>query len=192
MVSGRYELAVRAYVRTLQANPRDRAAQGYLGCALTRIGRDSLGSRFLARAGAGPWTRCTDSDELAVELRGAAETHALLALALLTRGRYEEALAESRTALRMDRNRDDAHDNAGEALLRLGKIDSAEAEFRTAIWLRPEEPEYHFDLARALAGENRLAEAATEAREAQRLDPADERYRSFSILLQVKQLVLRA
>lgn len=52
------ELARRFYVRAVEANPQDRAAQGYLGCALVRLQRYEEGRRFLDRAGGGDWSTC--------------------------------------------------------------------------------------------------------------------------------------
>jgi tetratricopeptide (TPR) repeat protein len=54
-----YELARRFYVRAVQADPSDHAAQGYLGCTLVRLGRADEGARWLERAGNGPWSACT-------------------------------------------------------------------------------------------------------------------------------------
>jgi tetratricopeptide (TPR) repeat protein len=56
--SKQYDLARRFFVRAVQANPQDRAAQGYLGCALMRLGRAQEGSKFINNAGSGPWTAC--------------------------------------------------------------------------------------------------------------------------------------
>lgn len=52
------EMARRFYVRAVQADPSDKVAQGYLGCALLKLGRFQEGSNFVNRAGAGPWTAC--------------------------------------------------------------------------------------------------------------------------------------
>jgi Flp pilus assembly protein TadD len=52
------ELARRFYIRAVEANPNDRVAQGYLGCALTRLGRHDEARRFLDRAGSGDWSVC--------------------------------------------------------------------------------------------------------------------------------------
>lgn len=52
------ELARRFYVRAVEANPQDRVAQGYLGCALVRLGRYDEGRRFIDRAGSGDWSAC--------------------------------------------------------------------------------------------------------------------------------------
>ncbi|HVS60729.1 MAG TPA: tetratricopeptide repeat protein [Gemmatimonadaceae bacterium] len=56
--SKQYDLARRFFVRAVQANPQDRAAQGYLGCALMRLGRVQEGTNFINKAGNGSWTSC--------------------------------------------------------------------------------------------------------------------------------------
>jgi len=52
------EMARRFYVRAIQADASDKMSQGYLGCALLKLGRFQEGSSFVNRAGAGPWTSC--------------------------------------------------------------------------------------------------------------------------------------
>jgi cytochrome c-type biogenesis protein CcmH/NrfG len=56
--SRQYDLARRFFVRAVQANPSDRATQGYLGCALMRLGRVQEGTNWINKAGNGPWTAC--------------------------------------------------------------------------------------------------------------------------------------
>jgi tetratricopeptide (TPR) repeat protein len=56
--SRQYDLARRFFVRAVQANPQDRASQGYLGCALLRLNRAQEGTKFINNAGNGPWTAC--------------------------------------------------------------------------------------------------------------------------------------
>jgi tetratricopeptide (TPR) repeat protein len=56
--SGNYELARRFFVRAVLADPGDRAAQGYLGCALSRLNRTAEAMKFLNRAGTGAWSAC--------------------------------------------------------------------------------------------------------------------------------------
>ncbi len=55
---GDAQLASRFYVRAIEANSSDRAAMGYLACALVRLGRFDEAQRFLSRAGQGPWSAC--------------------------------------------------------------------------------------------------------------------------------------
>jgi hypothetical protein len=56
--SKQYDLARRFFVRAITANPEDRAAQGYLGCALMRLGRVQEGTTWIGKAGTGAWTAC--------------------------------------------------------------------------------------------------------------------------------------
>ena len=56
--SRQYDLSRRFFVRAVTANPDDRAAQGYLGCALMRLNRVQEGTKFINNAGTGSWTRC--------------------------------------------------------------------------------------------------------------------------------------
>jgi hypothetical protein len=58
LTAGNYELARRFYVRAVQADPSDKTAQGYLGCALIRLGRVDEGRRWVTRAGPGTWSSC--------------------------------------------------------------------------------------------------------------------------------------
>jgi Tfp pilus assembly protein PilF len=53
-----YDLARRFFVRAIQANPEDRSAQGYLGCAMMRLGRVQEGTTWISKAGNGTWTAC--------------------------------------------------------------------------------------------------------------------------------------
>ena len=56
--SRQYDLARRFFVRAVQANPQDRASQGYLGCALLRLNRVPEGTKWVNGAGTGPWQSC--------------------------------------------------------------------------------------------------------------------------------------
>jgi tetratricopeptide (TPR) repeat protein len=56
--SRQYDLARRFFVRAVQANPQDRAAQGYLGCAMMRLNRVPEGTKWISGAGTGQWQAC--------------------------------------------------------------------------------------------------------------------------------------
>ncbi|MDQ3673229.1 MAG: tetratricopeptide repeat protein [Gemmatimonadota bacterium] len=56
--SRQYDLARRFFVRAVQANPEDKAAQGYLGCSMMRLNRMDEGRKWITNAGSGPWTAC--------------------------------------------------------------------------------------------------------------------------------------
>lgn len=58
LAAGNYELSRRFYVRALQQAPDDRMAQGFLGCALIKLGRFDEGMRWMQRAGQGAWSGC--------------------------------------------------------------------------------------------------------------------------------------
>jgi len=53
-----YDLARRFFVRAITANPDDRAAQGYLGCAMMRLGRTAEATKWIRNAGTGTWQSC--------------------------------------------------------------------------------------------------------------------------------------
>lgn len=53
-----YDLARRFFVRSVQANPDDNAAKGYLGCSMMRLNRVQEGTKWINNAGSGPWTAC--------------------------------------------------------------------------------------------------------------------------------------
>ena len=55
------ELARRFYVRAVEADPSDRVAQGFLGCALMRLDRTEEALKWMARAGPGEWSACSSS-----------------------------------------------------------------------------------------------------------------------------------
>ena len=60
-----FSLARNFYVRAVQLNPQDRTAQGYLGCALMRLGRPQEAMSFFSRAGQGPWSACAAAPPVA-------------------------------------------------------------------------------------------------------------------------------
>ena len=56
--SRQYDLARRFFIRAVTGNPQDRAAQGYLGCAMMRLNRIPEGTKWISGAGTGPWQNC--------------------------------------------------------------------------------------------------------------------------------------
>lgn len=58
LAAGNYDLARKFYVRALQASPDDRSSQGFLGCALIKLGRFEEGMKWMNRAGQGSWSAC--------------------------------------------------------------------------------------------------------------------------------------
>jgi tetratricopeptide (TPR) repeat protein len=56
--SRQYDLARRFFVRAVQANPQDRASQGFLGCSMMRLNRVAEGTKWIKGAGTGQWEAC--------------------------------------------------------------------------------------------------------------------------------------
>ena len=61
LATGQYALAKNFYLRAVQIDPNDKAAQGYLGCSLAKMGQADAAARFLNRAGPGAWSACVTS-----------------------------------------------------------------------------------------------------------------------------------
>lgn len=55
---GDYNQARVWFTHALEQNPQDRASQGWLGCALVKLGNLQLAMNFFNRAGQGPWSTC--------------------------------------------------------------------------------------------------------------------------------------
>jgi tetratricopeptide (TPR) repeat protein len=90
---------------------------------------------------------------------------------LSRRGRYEEAIAAFREALRADPALPSAHLGLGVAYSGLGRHDDAVEALREAIRLRPAHAESHYNLGVALQRAGRLGEAAPALEKAVALKP---------------------
>jgi tetratricopeptide (TPR) repeat protein len=58
LAAGQYDLAAKFYLRAIQIDSTDRSALGFYGCTLKRLGQAPEATRYLTRAGQGPWTAC--------------------------------------------------------------------------------------------------------------------------------------
>lgn len=58
LAQGDADLARRFYVRAIQLDPNDRLSQGFLACALHRLGRTAEAATWANRAGTGDWSPC--------------------------------------------------------------------------------------------------------------------------------------
>jgi serine/threonine-protein kinase len=92
-----------------------------------------------------------------------------LSVTLQAKGRLDEAIAECREALRLNKDDATAHNNIGVALAKKGQLDEAIAELKEAIRLKKDFPEAHNSLGKALAKKGRLDEANAEYKEALRI-----------------------
>ena len=94
-----------------------------------------------------------------------------LGVVLQREGRDDEAIAQYRKALELNRWDVGAHNNYGAALEKRGEIDEAIAEFQTALGIDPESAEAWKNRGDALLAKGHLDEAAASLREALRFRP---------------------
>jgi tetratricopeptide (TPR) repeat protein/serine/threonine protein kinase len=112
------------------------------------------------------------SDPAAIPAPGwPAAPHFDLGLALWQKGRFDEALAEYREAVRIKPDYAEARLALGNALKDTGRTDDALAEYRAVLRLRPDHAEAHYDLGSTLRTQGRLDDALAELRQAVRLKP---------------------
>jgi eukaryotic-like serine/threonine-protein kinase len=102
-----------------------------------------------------------------------AEAHIRLGDLLAGRGKWDEAVAEYRTAVRLKPDHADAHTNLGNTLKDQGQVDEAIAAYRAAVRLKPDDFWNRTRLGEALNEAGQRREAAAEFREAVRLAPND-------------------
>ena len=94
-----------------------------------------------------------------------------LAEALRLQGKFPEAIAELREAIRIDPTYARAHADLGLILRAQKNIDEAVVEYREALRLDPESIDAHNGLAVAFANSGRIDDAIAEFREIVRIDP---------------------
>jgi len=85
--------------------------------------------------------------------------------------RYDEAVSAYRSALRLDSNMGEAHNNLGNSLMALGRFAEATESFETAARLLPSSPVPLTALATAQQATGKIIEAETSCREALALKP---------------------
>lgn len=98
--------------------------------------------------------------------------HAGKAPALARAGRLDEAIAESRLAVKAAPKYAPGHNNLGFYLFKQRKFAEAEAECREAVRLDPKDSHAHDSLGQVLSHTGRADEAVRECREAVRLGPS--------------------
>jgi len=104
---------------------------------------------------------------------GNAEEHRKKGTLLTQQGRYDEALAEFRLALRLVPDLDRAHLGLGAALQGKGDLDGAIAEYHTLLKRHPSDPDTHAYLGIALQRKGDVAAAIGEYRTTLQSRPDD-------------------
>jgi spermidine synthase len=114
-----------------------------------------------------------------------AELHNVLGIDLASHGRFDDAIAEFRTALQLEPDAARTHWHLGAALASRGGQDEAIMHLRRSLELEPGNSQVHSDLGLLLARQGHVDEAVDQFKRALALDPqsADAR-RYLSALLQ--------
>jgi protein O-mannosyl-transferase len=116
-----------------------------------------------------------------------------LGSALITQGRFEEAVGHLREALRLAPAYPEAHNNLGAALMQKGQLDEAIGHFQTALRLKSDFPQAYCNLGVGLARQGRLDEAISALQEGLNLALGDAEARhQLAIALARKGLVVEA
>jgi tetratricopeptide (TPR) repeat protein len=139
---GRLDEAIDAYRRAIRLAPPSARLHNGLGIALARV----QGSGF----------RVQDSEESV----GNREQEADNPKSKIQNPKYlEEAVAAFQSAIEIDQNFAEAHNNLGNALRELGRLDEAETHLRRALALKSDYAEAHNNLGVALVKKRRIPEA---------------------------------
>jgi Flp pilus assembly protein TadD len=86
-------------------------------------------------------------------------------------GRFDDALRELQTVLRLQPSYPEAYNSLGVILRRQGRLDEAMSSYLAALALRPDFAEARHNLALALVAQGRIEEATAELEEAVRAKP---------------------
>jgi len=140
---GRLDEAIAAYRRAVALAPRAARLHNGLGIALAKRGE---------RDGEKEGERDTENDSLAPS--GPLSVSPSLPLSFLN-----EAIAAFRSAIEVDPNFAEAHNNLGNALRELGRLAEAEEHLRQALTLKADYAEAHNNLGVVLVKARRLPEA---------------------------------
>jgi len=97
--------------------------------------------------------------------------HLRLGLAFEQKGRDAEAMAEYRTAIKLEPERAESHKNFARLLVNSGQRDEALAEYQTAVRLNPNYISAHYEFGLLLVKLGRFDEAKRQFTDVVRLDP---------------------
>ena len=96
-----------------------------------------------------------------------------LGIALVEKGKVDEAIPQYEKSLRLHSDYAEAHYNLGNALLQKGNIDGAIVQCHEALALQPNDPDAHVALGNALLAKGAVDEAITHYSDALRLRADD-------------------
>lgn len=155
--AGRLAEAEALYRAVLADAPQQADALHLLGVLAHQQGRHAEALNLISQALAGPGANPV--------------FHSNMASVYLAMGRWLEAEARSREAIRLKPDLADAHNNLGIALRQQARPVEAEAAFRNAVRLNSGHIDARSNLGAILERQGKLAEALTQLQEAIRLAP---------------------
>ncbi len=168
--AGRWEEAIAATRKELEADPEDRGnAPLNLGRALTEAGRPAQALPLLEEA----LRRRPDSFD----------AHNNFGVALAALRRWPEAVAQYELALRLRPDSADAENNLANAIAKAGRLDDALTHYASALRLQPDFPEAEANWGRTLAETGRFEEARPHFERALRLRPSSEAHAALAAVL---------
>jgi tetratricopeptide (TPR) repeat protein len=152
----KYDAAVAAFTKAVEADPKDYYAHFHLGLAYSMVNRDAEGIAAYRKA---------------LEIKpGLYEAELNAGILLLGQKQAGEAATLLEKAVAQKPKEARPRYYLGEALLAIGDNAHAEEHLKIAVELSPKSPGAQLALAHALARQNRLDDAAPYFREAARLD----------------------
>lgn len=189
--AGKLPSAISLYQNALRQEPRNYAANYFLGVALYQAGRLADSARaFGAAIAADPRRPEAYKDRGLVQLKlqdfaaaeasfgealrlqpGQAELHVNRGIALKSLGRAADAMACYRAALDLKPGFAEAHNNLGNVLLELGRTEEALASFERAAALKPGYAEAHLNAGNTLLEQDRPEDALERFQRAVALNP---------------------
>lgn len=127
---GKWDMAIRAFRRKIDAHPAFALAQKYLGLTLLDKGKTLPDKKYLAQAEEA-FLNALKHDEKSIQ------SHIGLGLAYFYQNKHQDAFASFKSAIKLDPKNAAAYYHLGNALNGQGKIDEALAAYCNALKLDP-------------------------------------------------------
>lgn len=190
---GRYDEAIYHCNKVLRLNPDNVSAYRYITIALTEQGRFNeaiamlrkgleykpknssilyfgLGTIYMQQ---GKLDQAICELQTSVRLRPDSTTYNNLGVALISKGRIDEAMECHKKAIQLDPKNAEAHFNLANILMSQEKFKQAVDEYEKALHINPKYTKAHINLAAALMEEGQLQDAANEYHQVLQLRPED-------------------
>lgn len=143
---GRYEDAIKAYLKALEREPENAATYNNMGVAYNNLNENE---------------RALEKYNRAIELTPEAMYYSNRGYTYMRLNRLDKAMADCEKAIELDPDYASAYDNRGDIYYLLQEYEKAIADFTKAIELNPKDKEFYLDRAKTYdaMGEKDLAEA---------------------------------